>query len=124
MFPEFFSSPGHHGLPFFDFTWNTLPKASEEYGKLFVWTFIAGFAERLVPDSIDRLTDKFSQTNQAPTGKIPPKSSTTAPPPTEPDPTQADQAPKAPITKETLQDVLHSGQLPADEPQAGSSKND
>ena len=124
MFPEFFSSPGHHGLPFFDFTWNTLPKASEEYGKLFVWSFIAGFAERLVPDSIDRLTDKFAQSNQTPSVKIPLKSTPATPAAIPTDPTEADPTKKAAITKETLQDVLHTGELPAEEPKDGNAKTE
>ena len=60
VIPDFYlSSGGKQGLSFFNFTWNTMPKTSEEYAKLFVWCFLAGFAERLVPDSVDRLASKL-----------------------------------------------------------------
>lgn len=38
--------------------WNALPASPSDYGKLFTWAFLAGFAERLVPDSLDRLGTK------------------------------------------------------------------
>jgi len=60
VFPEFYRSINSGGLPFFHFTWNTLPTSSEEYAKLLVCAFLAGFAERLVPDSLDRLTLKIN----------------------------------------------------------------
>jgi len=113
MFPEFFSSAKHHGLSFFDFTWNTLPISSDEYGKLFVWTFIAGFAERLVPDSIDRLTSKFAQSGQSPSPKPSQKPPAATPQDGKGDTSDpTDPTCKSEITTETMQDVMHSGELP------------
>ncbi|MDP9170310.1 MAG: hypothetical protein M3N54_06815 [Acidobacteriota bacterium] len=71
----------NQGLSFFTFTWLTLPKSSEEYAKLVVWAFVAGFAERLVPDSLDRLTSKMENTSK---DTVVPQ----APPPPPPDPTK------------------------------------
>jgi hypothetical protein len=59
VFPDFYSPKLNEGITFFDFVWYTLPKSGEDYGKLFVWAFLAGFAERLVPDSLDRLGSKL-----------------------------------------------------------------
>ncbi len=68
VFPKFYSPMDHYGLTFFTFTWTTLPTAGSEYAKLFVWAFLAGFAERLVPDSLDRLSTKLTPSP----GKKPP----------------------------------------------------
>ena len=107
LFPDFFLSlPGpHHGLSFFDFTWNTLPKSSEEYGKLFVWAFLAGFAERLVPDSLDRLSLKLDPAAQPQALKPPPDAATPLP-----EPSDKPLAPIARLTSETIQDVMHTGE--------------
>jgi hypothetical protein len=37
-----------------------VPSAAEDWGKLLVWAFIAGFAERFVPDVLNRLTGQAS----------------------------------------------------------------
>jgi hypothetical protein len=108
-FPDFSQSfSGHHdGLPFFYFTWNTLPKNSDEYAKLFVWAFLAGFAERLVPDSLDRLASKIDQGGGSSPASSP--SRTAPPPPAAPLETPQE---KSKITEATLQDALHSGEAP------------
>jgi hypothetical protein len=33
----------------------------EEFAKLLVWSFIAGFSERLVPDFIRSLSERFAR---------------------------------------------------------------
>jgi hypothetical protein len=112
VFPDFHLSSGalHQGLPFFHFTWNTVPKTSEEYAKLFVWAFLAGFAERLVPDSLDRLASKVAPGDQQPPPAAPP-----AVPPGK-GPQQQDNSkvpePKPRLTAETIQDVMHTGETP------------
>ncbi|PHV10386.1 hypothetical protein [Chitinimonas sp. BJB300] len=49
LFPQF-SPLNELGLP--------LPKAGNDVAKLSVWSFLAGFAERLVPDVLDKLSGK------------------------------------------------------------------
>jgi hypothetical protein len=112
VFPEFVASTGGtYGLPFFHFTWNTLPKTSEDYGKLLVWAFLAGFAERLVPDSLDTLASKLDP-HQPPSLSLaptqPPADGTTLKPTSQEEP--APPQLKTPIAPNTLQDVMHSGE--------------
>ncbi|MGQ5524008.1 hypothetical protein ACUHMQ_12210 [Chitinimonas sp. PSY-7] len=49
LFPQF-SPINELGLP--------LPKSGDDVAKLGVWSFLAGFAERLVPDVLDKLSGK------------------------------------------------------------------
>lgn len=110
IFPEFLHVVASRpGLSFFDTVWGTLPVDSENYGKLLVWSFLAGFAERLVPDSLDRLSSKLDTHQQLSTPAQPADNSTGTPPKTiiQPDP----QHPKHEITEATLQNVMHSGEV-------------
>lgn len=123
LFPEFIKSDGgSQGLPFFHFTWNTLPRTSEDYGKLFVWAFLAGFAERLVPDSLDTLAAKLDPSRQrTPTPDAGP---TGVPNPASPRrESQALPEPKSKITDQTLEDVLHAGEQ-KQEPSANKEGNE
>ncbi len=48
------------GMPFGTFSQFTGPELGVDWAKLIVWSFIAGFAERLIPDMINRLaTDSY-----------------------------------------------------------------
>jgi hypothetical protein len=78
LFPEISSPPGTcaaslaaaqgaEGQPsakcltvvtFSDFVTETAPASGSQFAILLVWSFIAGFAERFVPDTIDRLVSK------------------------------------------------------------------
>jgi hypothetical protein len=41
-----------------DFLKETGPKDGASYALLIIWSFLAGFAERLVPDTLNRLVAK------------------------------------------------------------------
>ncbi len=51
------------------FTWenldNTEPASIPDFGKLLVWAFIAGFAERFVPDTLQRVIGKANTITEA-----------------------------------------------------------
>lgn len=81
-----------------------LPDRPEDYAKLFIWCFLAGFAERLVPDSLDRLASKLDTANQSsnPTPK------TAASPHTNGD-TGGAVGQNTQLTSDTLNNAMHSG---------------
>ena len=55
--------PGCAGLSFTDFASCTGPASGIDFAKLVIWSFIAGFAERLVPDVLDRIAQKASKSS-------------------------------------------------------------
>jgi hypothetical protein len=51
-------STGTNAVPFTSFLTDTGPASGADFALLIVWSFIAGFAERLVPDTLNRLVTK------------------------------------------------------------------
>ena len=56
IFPKISYGPGHRMI---DFLTATGPSDSVAAAKLILWSFLAGFSERLVPDAIDRVAGKM-----------------------------------------------------------------
>jgi hypothetical protein len=60
LFPQFTALPSDpkQGVTFIDFFNASSPVGLEDVARVLVWSFLAGFAERLVPDTLDRLTNQ------------------------------------------------------------------
>jgi hypothetical protein len=109
VFPAFYAPQvGKEVLSHFWFAWETVPTTAVEYGKLFLWAFLAGFAERLVPDSLDRLASRLSPNDKVPAAKTTAIDSKT--PPQQSGEGASDISTK--ISPETLQNVMHTGETP------------
>ena len=118
LLPEF-SHPEGPSAGFFRDIIQTLPKDGVNYAKLFLWAFLAGFAERLVPDSLDRLSSKLTVSDSS--GKAPP-----------PSPTQLSLMPviqngaaaaPAKIAPGALENVMHTGDASPEAPTVKDTGN-
>ena len=58
-------SPLADQVGFNKFIMETGPRTGIDFAKMMVWSFVAGFAERLVPDAIERLTSAASKEEKA-----------------------------------------------------------
>jgi hypothetical protein len=115
IFPDFYVPSKVIGRSLFDiFAWQALPNGTASWAKLFVWAFLAGFAERLVPDSLDRLSSKLTANKQQsipiPSAGAPPAAHGPRDPALKPrnDPSQ----PSEQVSKETTDNALYSGEQP------------
>jgi hypothetical protein len=61
LFPSIACLPEKVCLSLLDIMNNYWPSKPEDYGKALVWSFIAGFSERLVPDMLQGLVAKQQQ---------------------------------------------------------------
>jgi hypothetical protein len=118
VFPAFYAQhSGNEGLSHFWFAWETVPTTAAEYGKLFVWAFLAGFAERLVPDSLDRLASKLSPSDKVSAAKTSAIDSNT--PPQQSGDGAGDASTK--ISPETLRNVMHTGEASPESTKPGDN---
>jgi hypothetical protein len=63
LVPQFHLSPGSpRPDDFQNFVFNWQPVAPADYAKALVWSFIAGFSERFVPDLLERFASSQQQT--------------------------------------------------------------
>jgi hypothetical protein len=108
VFPGFFIPKLDSGLSFMGFEQHTLPLDGGDYAKLFIWCFLAGFAERLVPDSLDRLTSKLASDKADATPPSPPTGGV----PTGPAPPPPRTNPLEGVSLESVDNALRSGEEP------------
>jgi len=67
LFPTMYTvpKPAQGSLSFEKYLFAAGPSAGIDHAKLLVWSFLAGFSERLLPDALDRLTKQASSNNTA-----------------------------------------------------------
>jgi hypothetical protein len=55
------------GISFVQFLLQTSPQSASDYAKLMIWSFLAGFAERLIPDTLSRVVARKETETKAST---------------------------------------------------------
>jgi hypothetical protein len=91
-----------------------LPTDESSYALLFLWCFIAGFAERFVPDTLDRLisrAENFAKTPPPP--PTPPAAVSTGLPQQPPDTEDRRIAEPSPLPDKSKSDAQPTGETPA-----------
>ena len=115
IFPDFHVPAKVFGRSLFTiFAWQALPNGTESWAKLFVWAFLAGFAERLVPDSLDRLSSKLTANKQQ-VISVPPGGPSPNPNSILRDAIKARNPPAhhpEEVSKQTMDNALYSGKEP------------
>jgi hypothetical protein len=73
IFPDFkeMGNGASQGMDLKYFVNQVSPAGYKDYGKVLVWSFISGFAERFVPDVLDRLIRRSEQAGAAATAPKP-----------------------------------------------------
>jgi hypothetical protein len=61
-----------HIFPSFAASESGMVASSADFGKLLVWSFIAGFSERLIPDTLEFTESQADQSDKKEKGKAPP----------------------------------------------------
>jgi hypothetical protein len=67
VMPEFAAQPTSDDMK--KFLLETYPASGQDFARLTVWSFLAGFSERLVPNILNRTAGEASTSTESPEGE-------------------------------------------------------